>query len=78
MKIKSIKSRVQKKWHSRLIRERNKKYKSHTTIFFGITVYTYHNTEKNLHGFTSRPKQYECHSYPLNYAIDSKNKNYLL
>lgn len=76
---KHIKYRVRKKWHSRFIKERNKKCKClYTKIFFGRSVYTYHNVEKNLYGFTSCPKQYDCHSYPLNYAIDSKNKKYLL
>ena len=74
---KHIKYRVKKKWHSRFIKERNKTC-YYVKIFFGRSVYTYHSAEKNLYGFTSCPKQCGCRSYPLNYAIDSKNKNYLL
>lgn len=79
---KRLKERLKRKWHHRYIRTRNKKYKQQGLskdirycLYFGRVVYSYHNVEKNVHGFTAKPKQKGCRSIPLGYAqLSRENK----
>lgn len=75
-----LKDRLKRKWHHRYIRTRNKKYKQQGLskdicycLYFGRVVYSYHNNE--IQGFTAKPKQESCRSFPLVYAIYSKKLN---